>query len=50
MVRAPEERVSTSPVWASDGETGPGQAKDAVGRQCKTRRHVTGGQGLASFG
>ena len=39
-----------SPVRASDGETAPGRAKIAVGRQCSSGRHIPGGQGLACFG
>ena len=41
------EKVLRSPVRASDGETAPGQAKDAVSRQCASGRHIPGGQGSA---
>ena len=33
-----------SPVRKSDGETTPGQAKDAVGRQCASGRGCGAGQ------
>ena len=39
-----------SSKWVSDGETVPGQAKDAVGRQCAPGRHIPGSQELAGFG
>ena len=49
VVRALEDRG----IWASDGETAPGQAKDAVGRQCSSGRHKPGvrdWQGLGGLG
>ena len=37
-------------VRASDGKTAPGQAKDAVGGQLASGRHIPESQGLAGFG
>ena len=34
----------------SDGETAPGKAKDAAGKQRTSGHHIPGGQGLKSFG
>ena len=48
VVRASKERDLQGPIRASDGETAPGQAKIAVGRQCSSGRNITGGQGLVS--
>ena len=39
-----------SPVWESVGETAPKQAKDSVGPQCSSRRHIPQGLGLSGFG
>ena len=39
-----------SPVRESDREAAPGEAKDAVGRQCASGCHIPGGQGSAGFG
>ena len=44
------KRGLQSPVRASDGETVPDHAEDAVGRLCASGLPIPGGQGFAGFG
>ena len=37
-------------VWPGGVKATAGQAQDEVGRQRSSRRHITGGQGLAGCG
>ena len=47
---AGREGHSQGVVWPGVGKEAAGQAQDEVGRQRSSRRHITGGQGLAGCG